>query len=197
MLATSIIDTEPLPANFARRAFRAEGVVGTAVVRGRMTLFLDLHVLADLANRRQPSPPANSPAEPKIRILLVEDTQFFRELIQGYLEGVGYEVVTAVNGAEALQELESGKFNLVVSDIEMPVMDGWALAQAMRQNSLYGGLPLLALTTLNSAESRNRARQCGFDGYQVKLDRIEFLAAVAELLQTRAVPISGQAAGAD
>ena len=97
--------------------------------------------------------------------MLVNDTQvFFRELIQGYLESAGYHVATAVNGAEGLQRLESEPFDLVVSDIEMPVIDGWALAQAIRRNPIHGGLPLLALTTLNNDESRKRARQCGFDG---------------------------------
>jgi two-component system chemotaxis sensor kinase CheA len=197
LLATSIIDTEPLPANFACEAFQAGGVVGTAVVRGRMTLFLDLHLLADLANPAQLSQSANSSANSKGRILLVEDTQFFRELIQGYLEGAGYEVATAVNGAEALQQLESEKFDLVVSDIEMPVMDGWALAQSIRHHPIHSGLPLLALTTLNTAASRSRAKDCGFDGYQVKLDQVELLTTVAALLQTRVPSISSQIAGVD
>jgi len=195
LLATSIIDTEPLPTNFDSESFQAEGVVGTAVVRGRMTLFLDMHRLADLANLPRPSQPTKSSANSQRRILLVEDTQFFRELIQGYLESADYQVRTAANGAEALQQLESATFNLVVSDIEMPVMDGWALAQAIRRNPIYSELPLLALTSLNSAESRDRAKQCGFDGYQVKLDRIEFLTTVAELLQTRTPSIFGQIAG--
>jgi two-component system, chemotaxis family, sensor kinase CheA len=197
LLATSIIDTEAIPANFTRNAFQADGVVGTSVVRNHMTLFLDMHRLEELANSAEQLHPTKSPANSKARILLVEDTQFFRELIQGYLESEGYEIAFAVNGAEALLQLENEKFDLVVSDIEMPVMDGWALALAMRQNPSFSGLPLLALTTLNSAESRDRARHCGFDGYQVKLDRNEFLAAVAELLQTHVDSISGPGARED
>ena len=195
LLATSIIDTETLPSNFTCETFQADGVVGTSVVRGRMTLFLDMPRLADLANLTRQSQPTNRTAKSNGRILVVEDTQFFRDLICGYLESAGYEVATAVNGAEALQLLEIQQFDLVVSDIEMPVMDGWALAHAMRQNPTFRSLPILAITTLNSAESRDRAKLCGFDGYQVKLDRNEFLTAVAELLQTCLPFNSGRIAG--
>jgi two-component system chemotaxis sensor kinase CheA len=115
----------------------------------------------------------------------VDDAQFFRELAGGYLKNANYEVATAVNGAEALRILETEVFDLVVSDIEMPVMDGWTFAQSVRQNVSWNTMPLLALTTLNSTESREKAKQCGYDGYQVKLDRGELLAAVEELLELR------------
>ncbi|MCC6127300.1 MAG: chemotaxis protein CheW [Pirellulales bacterium] len=198
VLATAILDTETLPANFSTAAFRADGVVGTAVVRGRMTLFLDIARLADRAEAVVRSEFARSdPNPPKARILLVEDTQFFRELVGGYLKDAKYEIATAANGLEALRILETGKFDLVVSDIEMPAMDGWAFAQAVRQSAAWNDMPLLALTTLNSAESRQKARQCGFDGYQVKLDRGDFLAAVAELLLLREHANANAAAGGD
>jgi two-component system, chemotaxis family, sensor kinase CheA len=101
------------------------------------------------------------------------------------LKSANYEVATAVNGVEALRLLETEVFDLVVSDIEMPVMDGWDFARAVRRNVSWNDMPLLALTTLNSAESREKAKECGFDGYLVKLDRNELLTAVAELLEVR------------
>ena len=195
-LATSIIDTETLPANFSSDAFRADGVMGTAMVRGRMTLFLDMARLADLTDDIPQIPPARpAPTASKSRILVVEDTQFFRELIGGHLRNAGYEVATACNGVEALRLLETENFDLVVSDIEMPLMDGWAFAQSVRRNSSWKDMPLLALTTLNSSESRNRAKQCGFDGYLVKLDRDELLTEAAEMLLLREHSKATSAAG--
>jgi two-component system chemotaxis sensor kinase CheA len=144
-----------------------------------MTLFLDLYRLAEMAT--EPEPAGHAPAERR-RILLVEDTQFFRRLVKGYLEGEGYEVVVAGHGAEGLERLREGAFDLVVSDIEMPEMDGWAFARAVREETAFARLPLLALTTLNSDADRDRAMACGFDGYEVKLERDRFLAAVAGLL---------------
>lgn len=196
LLATAIIDTETLPADFASDAFQADGVIGTAVLRGRMTIFVDIERLVPLADTANPHSSAGTLSSPsKKRVLLVEDTQFFQELIRSYLKGEGYEVSTAANGQEALEHLKSQIFDLVVSDIEMPIMDGWAFAQAVRQNPAWKDLPLLALTTLNSFESRERANHCGFDGYLVKLDRAELLTAVAEMLRLRQHSKENTAAG--
>jgi two-component system chemotaxis sensor kinase CheA len=182
-LATEIIDTETLPAEIARTTFPADGVVGSAILRGRLTLLLDL---CRLAERSDPAgKPRSAAAAPltRKRILAVDDTEFFRQLVREYLESEDYEVSTAEDGAAALRSLETGQFDLVVSDIEMPVMDGWALAAAIRERPRYARLPLLALTTLSSDADRSRAAACGFQGYEVKLDRRRFLQTVAELLR--------------
>lgn len=207
ILATSIIDTDHLPAEIARDTFRAEGIVGTAILRGRTTLLLDLCRLAELSDPAG-VPPSGRPADRRIEaapggsagmctgghapsrsprgkaqsILVVDDTEFFRELVRGYLEEEGYQAITAADGAAALRQLESGTFDLVVSDIEMPVMDGWTLATTVRQRPDTARLPLLALTTLGSDADRTRARECGFNGYEVQLDRQQFLRTVARLL---------------
>ncbi len=153
------------------------------MVRGQLTLFPDL---GRLAERMTPDTWPRREALPgrRRRVLLVEDTQFFRQVVRGYLEEEGYEVVTADNGALGLERLNEGRFDLVVSDIEMPVMDGWTFARAVRERPDGRRLPLLALTTLSGDADRARALACGFDRHEAKLDRERFLAAVAELLET-------------
>jgi two-component system chemotaxis sensor kinase CheA len=182
VLFSEVIDTEAVPLDFSDAAYRADGLLGSAQVRGQMTLFLDLYRLADLATEPERPSPAVPALARRRRILLVEDTQFFRRLVAGYLEGEGFAVTVAVHGAEGLERLREGAFDLVVSDIEMPVMDGWAFARAVRDEAAFARLPLLALTTLNSAADREKALACGFDGYEVKVDRDRFLGAVAALL---------------
>jgi two-component system chemotaxis sensor kinase CheA len=183
ILISEIIDTETVSLDFSEAAYRADGMLGSTLVRGQMTLFLDLYRLADLAAGPERPPPAPPAPAGRRRILVVEDTQFFRRLVSGYLEGEGYEVAIAGHGAEGLQRLREGPFDLVVSDIEMPVMDGWAFARAVRDDPAFARLPLLALTTLSSPADRDRALACGFNGYEVKLDRERFLAAVAAFLR--------------
>jgi two-component system, chemotaxis family, sensor kinase CheA len=182
LLATSIIDTDTLPAGITYDAWQADGVVGSAVLRGRMTLLLDLCRLAERSDPAEAPTQADDARRRQSRILVVDDTEFFRELVRGYLEEAGYEAVSVADGNRALEALQGDTFDLVVSDIEMPVMDGWTLAKTIRQQAALADLPLLALTTLSSDADRDRARSCGFNGYEVKLDRQQFLRTVAELL---------------
>jgi two-component system chemotaxis sensor kinase CheA len=182
ILFSRVIDTENLAVQLDTAGYRADGVLGTAVVRGRLTLFPDLYRLGDRLQADEGlAGPTAAPARRR-RILLVEDTEFFRQLVKGYLETEGYEVATAANGALGLRALAEGPFDLVVSDIEMPEMDGWRLARAVREQLGRRDLPLLALTTLSSDEDRRRALDCGFNEYEVKIDRDRFLARVAALL---------------
>jgi two-component system chemotaxis sensor kinase CheA len=183
VLASRLIDTDALSVSVHLEAVRGAGLVGSALVRGRTTLFLDLYRLADLG-----TPPAGEPTprSHRGRVLLVEDTQFFRQLVRGYLEAAGFDVTTAENGVEGLARLDQGVgFDLVVSDIEMPVMDGWSFARAIRRRAEGRELPLMALTTLNSSADRDRASECGFDRYEVKIDRERFLATLESLLRER------------
>ena len=157
LLVTSIIDTDTLPAECSRAAIQADGVVGSTILRDHMTLLLDIGRLAELGDPTAQAPASMAARRGKKRILAVDDTEFFRELVRGYLEVEGYDVVTAADGAAALRELDAGTFDLVVSDIEMPVMDGWALALAIRRRPDGASLPMLALTTLCSDADRARA----------------------------------------
>jgi two-component system, chemotaxis family, sensor kinase CheA len=97
-------------------------------------------------------------------------------------------VVTAIHGAQGLKELSLQTFDMVVSDIEMPEMDGWSFARAIREQLKLDKLPLLALTTLNSDRDRQRAMECGFNGYEVKVERERFLDLVANMLKIQRKP---------
>jgi two-component system chemotaxis sensor kinase CheA len=187
ILITSLIDSATLAIELNTQSFREEGVLGSAIIGGQMTLFLDLFRIADRVEGSRPGKTASLPQKRKRRILLVEDTQFFRQLVRGYLEAEDFEVETANHGALGLERLATGRFDLVISDIEMPVMDGWTFARAVRQRDR--DVPMLALTTLSSASDRARAVECGFDRYEVKLDRERLRTTVAEMLL-------GQEAGA-
>jgi len=103
----------------------------------------------------------------------------------------------ANNGSEGLEKLSAGQFDLVVSDIEMPVMDGFTFAQRVRQDGQYSSLPMLAVTTLSSAENRAKALSCGFDAFEVKLDGGTFLETIRALLKRRqsTAIVPGSAAG--
>lgn len=142
--------------------------------------------ITPLVNLRRPSKAwdfskANSASQ--ARILVVDDTQFFRDVVGRYLTEAGYRVTAAENGAAALEQLQRESFDLVVSDIEMPVMDGLMLAAAVREMDSLRQLPMLALSTLTGDEVVAKAKAHGFNAYEVKLDQASLLSKVRDLLE--------------
>ncbi|MDP2689815.1 MAG: hybrid sensor histidine kinase/response regulator [Deltaproteobacteria bacterium] len=104
----------------------------------------------------------------KNTILVVEDSITSRTLIKSILENAGYAVKTAVDGADAMATLKEGEFDLVVSDIEMPRMDGFELTAKVRGDKRLSGLPVVLVTALEAREDRERGIEAGANAYIVK-----------------------------
>ncbi|MDM8550978.1 response regulator, partial [Desulfobacterales bacterium HSG2] len=195
LLASGLVDIEETNVELNVESYMEDGLLGTFVIQDRMTLFIDIYRLIEkiepewFADRRMnsfgtPGPPdkdAISDASAK-RVLLVEDASFFRHLIKGYLEADGYDVITAEHGKAGLERMNENQFDLIVSDIEMPVMDGWDFVKSVRGGTRQNNIPTVALTALDSDRDRAKAKRCGYDRYEVKIDRERFLTTVAEIL---------------
>jgi two-component system chemotaxis sensor kinase CheA len=119
----------------------------------------------------------------KATILLVEDTPFFLKVVKNYLESDGYEVITAENGRDAFEKLTRTVVDVVVSDIEMPLMTGIELVRAIRASETLQHLPVVALTSLTGEVNKEKGLQAGFDVYEYKLDRTSLLDSIREVLQ--------------
>ena len=105
------------------------------------------------------------------------------------LRGAGYKVSTASDGRDALTYLERGdRYDIIISDIDMPAVDGFALAREIRANPAWSDVPLLALTGRSTPADRERARACGFDEFLVKFDREAVLSALQRLAAAAGVP---------
>lgn len=105
------------------------------------------------------------PTRGRKRLLLVDDSITTRALEQSILESAGYDVITAVDGADGFRLLQEQGCDLVVSDIEMPRMDGFALCQAIRANKRFKELPIVLVTALETAEHRARGLEVGANAY--------------------------------
>ncbi len=103
------------------------------------------------AVRKRPAQMTREPMRPKPQqkhvILLVEDSMTTRTQEKRILESAGYEVVAAVDGVDALQKLSSRAFDAVVSDVEMPHMDGLTLSERIRREPKYNELPIILVTS--------------------------------------------------
>ena len=102
------------------------------------------------------------------RVLVVEDSITSRLLLKHILEGAGYRVVTAVDGLDALSRLRQEHFDAVVSDVEMPRMDGLELTERIRGNPKTEEMPVVLVTSLQSPEEKERGLRAGADAYVVK-----------------------------
>jgi len=116
---------------------------------------------------------------------LVEDSDFFRNQVKKFIEDDGYLVDVAEDGLVAWNMLsaEPDKFDLVVTDIEMPNMDGFELARLIRQDKRFSMMPIVALTSLAGDEDVAKGKAVGIDDYQVKLDKERLLQSIYEWLK--------------
>jgi two-component system chemotaxis sensor kinase CheA len=128
--------------------------------------------------------PEAAPERKKKRILLVEDSMTTRALEKSILEFAGYEVLSAVDGAEAWRLLEEQTVDLIVSDVEMPNMDGYALTEAVRASPRLRDLPIILVTSRSTDEDKARGAQAGADAYLVKsaFDQASLVRAVEQAL---------------
>jgi two-component system, chemotaxis family, sensor kinase CheA len=126
---------------------------------------------------------AQPSAAPAKRILIVEDSITSRMLLKGILESAGYDVKTAVDGIEAFTALRAERFEAVVSDVEMPRMDGFDLTARIRADRALAQLPVVLVTALESREDRERGIDVGANAYLVKssLDQSNLLEALRRL----------------
>jgi two-component system chemotaxis sensor kinase CheA len=104
------------------------------------------------------------------RVLLAEDSITTRVLERSILEAAGYDVTVAVDGTEAWRLLQEGGADIVVTDVDMPGMDGIALCTAIRASSRYRELPVVLVTSLASDADRRRGLDAGADAYIVKAE---------------------------
>jgi two-component system chemotaxis sensor kinase CheA len=158
-----------------------DGILGSAVIKGHATEVIDVgHFLpmafADWFSRREMRPSAASQS-----VLLVDDSAFFRNMLAPVLKAAGYRVRVAPNAQEGLAVLRSGQaFDVVLTDIEMPDMNGFEFAESIRSDAHLSQMPIIGLSALVSPAAIERGRQAGFHDYVAKFDRPGLIAALKE-----------------
>jgi two-component system chemotaxis sensor kinase CheA len=164
---------------------RVRNIAGaTLLASGELAPILDVGDLLKSAQRVRGAVArmhveAPQDAAPKT-LLVAEDSITSRMLLKGILESAGYRVRTAVDGMEAFTMLRAERFDLVVSDVEMPRLDGFELTARIRADRKLGELPVVLLTALETREDRERGIDVGANAYLVKssFDQSDLLAAI-------------------
>jgi two-component system chemotaxis sensor kinase CheA len=161
----------------------------TILPSGRIAAVLNAPNLVGSALKRAPGAPPVAAAEravpqAKKRILVVDDSVTTRTLEKSILEAAGYEVTAVADGALAWQELQEHGADLLVSDVEMPRMDGFALTETVRASRRFHDLPVVLVTARESEADKARGIAVQADAYLVKsgFDQKNLLETIAQLL---------------
>jgi len=130
----------------------------------------------------QPSADTLTPASP--RVLLVDDEPGLRAAVQAYFEDEGFEVITAVDGAEGWEKAQAELPDVVLSDVMMPRVDGFGLLKQLREDERLGGTPVIFLTAKGMTADRIAGFRAGVDDYIPKpFDPDELVARVRNVVQ--------------
>jgi len=182
-------EREVLVKRLTKPLSRVRNIAGATVLgSGEVAPILnvtDLLKSARTAGAGLRTPAAATPsAIPAKKILVVEDSITSRMLLKGILESAGYDVKTAVDGIDAFTTLRSERVDLVVSDVEMPRMNGFDLTARIRADRAMAEIPVVLVTALESREDRERGIDVGASAYLVKsnLDQSNLLEALRRLV---------------
>ncbi len=169
-------------------ASSSDGLMGSAIIDGSATDIVDVgHYIRssnkDWFKRHGDEPFGDTPSAGR-KVLLVDDSPFFRNMLTPLLKVAGYDVTTLESPVLALQMREEGeKFDIIVSDIEMPTMNGFEFAQKVREeSSRWKDIPMVALTSHATERDVSHGMDAGFSRYIAKFDRDTLLSTLNEAL---------------
>ncbi len=158
------------------------GSLGAAVIAGKATEVLDIGYYLSQAFPNWFERKAPTEGGARGRLLVVDDDPIFRKLIDPVLRSIGFTVTLLGSAQQALNQIAAGdRFDIVISDLDMPVMDGFQFAEALRRDDRYTDLPLIALSSVCSDEARQRGREAGFTNHIAKSDRAGLIAALGNV----------------
>lgn len=122
------------------------------------------------------------------KILLVEDNDANREMMKRRLNRLGYEVIEAVDGQEAINKAQSDKPAVILMDMSLPVIDGWEATTRLKADDATRTIPIIGLTAHAMIEDRQKALQAGCDDYATKPVKFDELIATIERLIADSIP---------
>lgn len=186
LIAAGPVDAVDTHESIDEITLRQPGILGSVPIHGHTTMVVEINEIVKQTSTPQAvtiEAMAALPGDVEKHgemILVVEDSGFFRNQIKAYIEEVGYQVITAEDGQVALDLIASHahELSLVVTDLEMPHVDGFTLTRTIKKTPQYAHLPVIALSTLADDSDLAKGDASGVDDYQIKLDRDALLKSI-------------------
>jgi two-component system chemotaxis sensor kinase CheA len=176
---------EIMPKTLVGRLDDIENILfSTIMPNGDPAFVLDLPEVVVKAKKHKVKADFSNEDIPAPLVLVVDDSLTTRILVEGILSNKGYRVIIAKSGEEALEQIGANEFDLMVTDVEMPGIDGFELTKQVRQIEKVGSLPIIILSSLGSDDEKRRGINAGANAYVVKgeFDQDELLSTVESLI---------------
>ena len=190
LLAIGPIDAIEVSADIDDTTLSQPGIMGSIIIDNQTTMLVNVFEMVQTLfpqwfEEREKFEVEDLDTGDAPTILIAEDSKFFRNQVKGYMTEVGYNVIEAEDGVECWNKLmEHGdEIAILVTDIEMPNMNGFELTQRIRSDSKYSKLPIIALTTLASAEDIAKGKSVGVNEYHIKLDKERLMVSVHDYIK--------------
>jgi len=203
LLASQPVDTVEIKAVIDRDTLRDTGIMGSSIIKEQTTLIIDIYELVETRKpewfkrlqkrkerekeaQRHGSDSSTATAPPEIKkILLVEDSDFFRSQLKKYIDDDERQCIPAEDGLIAWNWLQEhpDELSLIITDIEMPNMDGFELCRRIRNDDRFNDLKIIAVTSLASDEHIAKGKSVGINDYQIKLDKDKLLTSIDKHIQ--------------
>jgi two-component system chemotaxis sensor kinase CheA len=185
-IVSEIIDIVNSSEAIDTASLQQKGVLGSTIINERITMIIDaytliVHEYPDWFDKKSKAMLEQHHGEIN-QVLIVDDSPFIRAIERSYLESEGYHVIEANNGDEALERMTVNQVDLILTDIEMPKMDGIELTRNIRADSHLKNLPIVAVSSLARPEDLQRGYEAGVNAYLKKLNRNELMQSLEQAL---------------
>ena len=181
ILISGVVDTVNMHVDFVNTDKPPEGILGTIIVHEKLVSVLNVFYIFESVIDNYVKAGEEIVKRDK-KILFVEDTPFFQRIVKEFLESAGFVVELAENGKKGYEFLQQEYFDAVVTDIQMPVMDGIEFAKKIRNDENFAKIPVIGLTSMTGERNKKIGIESGFDSYQYKLDKDLLLSALDKFL---------------
>jgi len=179
IMVTQIIDIITVAVAIDDTTHKQPGIMGSAIIMQQITMLVDLFgVVATVMPDWVRHTKLGNDYGKGHHILVVEDSPFFNRQICGFVADAGFTVSSATDGVEGLAILEREAIDLILTDIEMPNMDGLEFTARVRADARWSALPIIAVTSLSGEAAEKRGLKAGVNEYMVKLDREKVISAI-------------------
>jgi len=171
IIATQIVDTVETVVDLDQNTITGTGILGSTFINDSLVLLVDIYNLFEAVDPDRYHVGYIEDSYSSLRVMLVENNVFFRNVQKSFLEEIFGEVVVARNGVEAWEKLADGTYHMVFTEMELPEMDGLELARRIRNSEKYKHLPIIASASRNEGIYETRCEEIGVDQFLMKLDK--------------------------